>query len=241
MVQTPAEPLFPVLRWPSDLRRSDEPDGFRDLADLLLTHEPATGTLQLYDRDGASVALPYLGALPVARLQGPVRLLATLSQPWTSLFRTSDERGAAVGGTRDTGPTARVRDGRVVLGRARWTVPAAAIPRRRAGEGRAAHLARVDTWRTGQGIPQQCFVHLGTDRASGVPAKPFWADLRSPHALALLLREAERAARDDVAALVEVLPGPGDWWLTDESGRARATELAALLRLDRRHPVSKEA
>ncbi|MFE2305837.1 hypothetical protein [Streptomyces sp. NPDC059411] len=255
-LQAPAGPLFPYLRWPSDLRASataakrgphggpydgpgDGPGPGLDLTDLVLSHDPASDTLQLYDRHGASVALPYLGVMPPHVLSGPVRVLATLSQPWNTRYLTNGERlphdptrPPPAGVT----ATARAREGRLVTARASWRLPGAALPRPQTGEGTAAFLDRLDGWRREHGIPQQCFVRAEGTRGA-LPEKPFWTHLGSPHAVASLLK----TLGPDAAAVefTELLPGPGTHWLTDTGGRPRAVELAALLRLDQ--PDTEEA
>ncbi|MFF4578089.1 hypothetical protein [Streptomyces sp. NPDC001389] len=242
-LQAPAGPLFPYLRWPSDLRGPDAappgaPHPGLDLADLVLSHDPASDTLQLYDRDGANVALPYLGVMPLQVLHGPVRLLATLSQPWSTRYLTDGER-LPHDPTRPPpdGVTAtpRTREGRLVTARASWRLPAAALPRPAGGEGTAAFLDRLDGWRREHGMPQQCFVRA--EPAPGVlPEKPFWTHLGSPHAVASLLKSV--GADGGALEFTELLPGPGAHWLADADGRPRAVELAALLRLD--HPDPQE-
>lgn len=258
-LQAPAGPLFPYLRWPSDLRAPDraarrgphgdpyedpypdprgEPGPGLDLTDLVLSHDPASDTLQLYDRNGANVALPYLGVMPPHVLNGPVRILATLSQPWNTRYLTNGER-LPHDPTRPppAGVTAtpRTRQGRLVTARASWRLPSAVLPRPEAGEGTAAFLDRLDGWRREHGIPQQCFVRTEAARGA-LPDKPFWTHLGSPHAVASLLKTLN--SEGGAVEFTELLPGPGTQWLTDTDGRPRAVELAALLRLD--HPDPQE-
>ncbi|MBW5487000.1 hypothetical protein GPJ59_35555, partial [Streptomyces bambusae] len=255
-LQAPARPLFPALSWPSDLRgpaadtadtagptgpgRPGRPAGpDTDLSDLLLSHDPATDTLQLYDRrTGENIALPYLGVIPLDLLHGPVRLLATLSQPWSTRYLTNGER-LPHDPTRppptDVSATPRSRHGRLVTARASWRLPASALPRPEPGEGTAAFLDRLDVWRRAHGIPAEVFVRTSSAAPAAVPEKPFWTHLGSPHAVAALLKTLHGGGID-VVELTEPLPGPGLHWLTDTDGRPRAVELAALLRLDRPTP-----
>ncbi|MFJ2897784.1 hypothetical protein ACIO87_23200 [Streptomyces sp. NPDC087218] len=239
-LQAPAGPLFPALRWPSDLRAAgtaprdpEAPGPDLDLGDLVLSHEPATDTLQLYGPGGVPVALPYLGVIPLHLLQGPVRLLATLSQPWVTRYLTNGERMPYdPDSPPPEGVTARdrVRQGRLVTARASWRLPVSALPRPEKGERTAEFLDRLDVWRRASGIPQECFVRTATMTPGVLPEKPFWTHLGSPHAVASLLKAV--AAGVDVVEFIELLPGPGQHWLTDADGRPRTVELAALLRLD---------
>ncbi|KOU36487.1 lantibiotic dehydratase [Streptomyces sp. WM6378] len=222
MVQAPPGGLLPSLCWPTELRPSGHDDGI-GLAELLLSHDPGTGTLQLYGPDGRNVALPYLGSVVFDLLDGPVKLLATLSHPW--LVEPSWQRDAT---TASAGASPRAEHGRLVLERAAWRIPADSVPRPERGEATAAFLERFDNWRHAADIPLLCFVQLLGHRSS---QKPQWADLGSPHVLTALLKQIDASVR--TVLFTEQLPGPGQHWLADAmDGRRRAAELCALVRLD---------
>ncbi|MFF0866912.1 lantibiotic dehydratase [Nonomuraea sp. NPDC003560] len=206
-VQMPAARLFECVAWPSDL---GPPQG-RDLRGFAVTHDRRTGTLQVRDPAGARAAFVYLGAMPLPLLHGPVRLLATLTHPWIpASLETPGPPGT---------PAARMRQGRVVMSRARWRLPAAAVPRRTGSWAR--HLADLDVWRAAHAVPRQVFVRRGG-------RKPFWVDFRAPHTIALLDHELTGGEIE----LTEALPTREQHWVRDDSGRARAAEFVALVRLD---------
>ncbi|QLE70287.1 hypothetical protein FGW37_00465 [Streptomyces rectiverticillatus] len=228
MVQAPPGHLLPAFRWPTELR-PDGPDDSIGLADLVLSHDPGTGTLQLYGPGGRNVALPYLGSVIFDLLDGPVKLLATLSNPWLAEAPWHPS-GPATGG----GATPRATHGRLVLERATWRMPAASVPRPDRGEAPAAFLERFDDWRRAEGLPRLCFVQLQGPGAGA--SKPQWADLGSPHVLSALQKELEHEHEHEgsvrTVSFTEQLPGPGGHWLTGADGRRRAAELCALVRLD---------
>ncbi|RSN15582.1 hypothetical protein DMB42_01800 [Nonomuraea sp. WAC 01424] len=203
-VQMPAARLFERVAWPSDL---GPPQG-RDLRGFAVTHDRRTGTLQVRDPAGALAAFVYLGAMPLPLLRGPVRLLATLTHPWIPALPETSATAAA-----------RVRQGRVVMSRARWRLPAGAVPRRTGSWAR--HLADLAVWRAAHAIPRQVFVRRGG-------RKPFWVDFHAPHTVALLDHELTGGEIE----LTEALPTREQHWVRDGSGRARAAEFVALVRLD---------
>jgi len=218
--QTLRKAIFPGLRWPSDLPAAGDVDGDDgDLRSLTLTHDPVSHTLQLRALDGASIAVPYLGVIPQRRLQGPLRLLSTLSNPWTTAI---DDLRTQYGG--------RV-GGRIRLGRPELRVRADEIPRPRPGETAAAHLVRLDAWRRGLGAARQCFARVDAADGGRPAGKPFWVDLASALGVRMFLRETDMP--DAEVRLTEAAPDPRGSWLMDRAGRPRAVELASLVRLDR--------
>ncbi len=90
----------------------------------------------------------------------------------------------------------------------------------------------VRRWRRGLGLPDHVFVRVDTE------LKPCFVDLTSPvytRLLCTLLRAARAKGGDDAALTVtELLPGPGDAWLTDAAGHRYSSEL----RLQIRDPAS---
>ncbi|MEU0566197.1 lantibiotic dehydratase [Nonomuraea sp. NPDC005983] len=203
-VQAPAARLFERVAWPSDLG----PAQGRDLYGFVVTHDRRTGTLQAYDSAGARAAFVYLGAMPLPLLHGPMRLLATLTHPW--IPASPDAPGT---------PAGRVQQGRVVMSRARWRLPAGTIPRRTGSW--AEYLGDLAAWRAAHAIPRQVFVRHGRH-------KPFWVDFHAPHTVALLDHELTGGEIE----LTEALPTREQHWVRDGSGRARAAEFVGLVRLD---------
>lgn len=210
--------LGPLLRWPGDL--PDAVGAGRDLADLRLTREPASDTLVLRRRDGRPVVPLYVGAVPPNLVAGPAGVLITLGDPWIVGARTGREPTGA--------HLPRTGEGRVVLRRARWTIPPGDLPRRDAGEDDVDFLVRVESWRRRHALPPELFLTPRRDRRTIRPAarKPLWLRLDSLHSL----RAIERAVDADTALeLVEALPGRGQHWVRGDDGEPRAAEWVAFV------------
>jgi hypothetical protein len=226
-------PGRPRLAWPSDLpSTAADPDSV-PLSELTLVHDRHDGTLQAYGPGDEPVAFTYFGVTPEHLLSGPVRALLTLTDPWITLARVDAER-RAYDPPRPSGDgvsfTPRTVRGRLVLSRARWRVPATLLPRPAAGEtaagGSAARLlARADRWRRAHGLPAEVYWSAGYP--DGTRTKPMWLAFDSPAALWAL----HKAVRPDQPAvdLVEALPGSGQHWYRDGTGRSRTLELCALI------------
>ncbi|WP_432849065.1 hypothetical protein ACQPXB_00355 [Amycolatopsis sp. CA-161197] len=206
--QRPAVRSAPWLSWGAE-RPSAGPggvpiDGFR------VRHDLATGTLEVLDPAGRAAALSYLGAVPAHLLRGVPRVLQLLSDPWLSLGPWAPMPGA---GFRE-----RVTDGRLVLRRARWTLPASALPDVAGGPD-------VDFLRAGRmflaehGLPEQVFVRgLG---AGGVPqGKPQWLSFAHPLAAWTALKGLAGA---EELELTEALPAVSD------AGSRRVTEFLTVV------------
>jgi Lantibiotic dehydratase, N terminus len=104
-------------------------------------------------------------------------------------------------------PPGRVTIGRTVIRRARWTASAREL---------AAAGDDLADWALRRGLPRRVFARSPLER------KPMLVDFQSP-ALGRVLRRwsattAERAPSAQME-LTEMLPGPGDCWLEDETGR----------------------
>jgi Lantibiotic dehydratase, N terminus len=107
----------------------------------------------------------------------------------------------------------RITIGRTVWRRETWDIPAAAAPRRPVD---AAHWAR------GLGLPRRVFA------LSPGELKPIYVDFDSPVLTRILHRQLRRAATEFPARPVrftEMLPGPGDCWLADQTGQRYTSEL----------------
>jgi hypothetical protein len=101
----------------------------------------------------------------------------------------------------------RMTLGRTVIRRAHWTAPAREL---------AAADDDLAGWARRHGLPRRVFVRSPLER------KPMLVDLKSP-ALRRVLRRwsaatAERAPNARME-LTEMLPGPHDCWLQDDTGR----------------------
>jgi hypothetical protein len=116
---------------------------------------------------------------------------------------------------------ARVLVDDVVVRRAGWRVPVAALADATAGRGEH-HPERLARLLRERGVPRFAFVR------TPLAAKPFYVDLQAPLTLRNLSR-AVRALREQPAAwsvleLTEMLPGPDELWLTDPRGRRYTSE-----------------
>lgn len=228
-MQRPTLSTVPRLRWPVDLPDGD-PDAV-DIAGLSLSHDPETGTLQAYDRDGGPVAFAYLGTTPTYLLRGAVRLLCLLSDPWMTLGRADREVRAFDRVTTGEGARylPRIQHGRVVWARARWRLPAARLPRPDPGVSPLRFLADVERWRRRHGLPEEVFLVQITRGPRGVrKEKPQWLGFDNPHVVWAALRQI----RPDALAvdLVEALPGRDGHWNRDAAGAPVATEFTGLVR-----------
>lgn len=122
----------------------------------------------------------------------------------------------------NAGHTPRVTVDGLVLVRETWRTTVGATGLHTVKGERARYLA-VRRWRRALGLPEQVFVRVDTE------LKPTFVDLTSgvyARLLCTLLRGAHERGGDRVGLTVtELLPGPGDAWLTDAAGRAYASEL----------------
>lgn len=114
----------------------------------------------------------------------------------------------------------RLQVGRVVVRREMWNAQADAIP------GDATALA---AWARAQGMPRRVFVKTPMER------KPFLLDLDSAVLGRIAARHIRHAAGEDGdrnVRFTEMLPGPGECWLTGPEGGSYAAELR-LVAVDR--------
>ena len=121
----------------------------------------------------------------------------------------------------ETGHSPRVTIGRLVVARETWRLPAAGLGF--AGErDEGRRFARARQWRAEHGLPRFVFV------VSPAEPRPFYVDFDSPVYVAVLAKAMRRLAREQPEARVtvtEMLPTPGQTWLTDDQGRRYTAEL----------------
>jgi lantibiotic biosynthesis dehydratase-like protein len=128
------------------------------------------------------------------------------------------------------GHGARITMGRTVWRRETWDVPATQAPER-----------PEDTadWARHLSLPRRVFA-----LAPGEP-KPIYIDFASPVLTRILCRQLRRAASGfpgQPVRFTEMLPGPGDCWLTDQDGQRYTSELRLVaVDLERSAPRSSGA
>ncbi|MFE4778813.1 lantibiotic dehydratase, partial [Streptomyces sp. NPDC056716] len=167
------------------------------LRDLAVRHDPGTGHLVLLDAEGSRVHPVHTGMMAALFLPPTARLLFQLfgdlpgtTVPTWALFSPPPEHTP-----QDVVRTPRVEVGRVVVARAAWYVPSAAVPRRGKGEPEASHLLDLAAFFADHGIPARCFVSLLDPESwcedpwqTARLAKPTYLDLADPSLVALLGR-----------------------------------------------------
>ncbi|GAA3535393.1 hypothetical protein GCM10022222_18750 [Amycolatopsis ultiminotia] len=196
--QRPAVRSAPWLSWGAERPLAGTGgvpiDGFR------VRHDPATDTLEVLDPVGRTAALSYLGAVPAHLLRGVPRVLQLLSDPWLCQGPWDAPRP----------PGRRLRDGRLVLSRARWTLPVSALPN--VGDGPTVDFVRAGRRLCAEhGLPDETFVRGLA--ANGTPSgKPQWLSFAHPLAAWTALKGLGDAV---TAEFTEALPALG------EAGAAR--------------------
>jgi hypothetical protein len=128
------------------------------------------------------------------------------------------------------GHTPRVTVDKVVLSRECWNFDPASLAFAGDRDEAQRYLA-VRQWRLAHGMPRFVFAHTSVER------KPFFVDfdsLASADLLARSVRRAGRSAANPRVTVSEMLPEPGQLWLTDVDGNRYASELR-LVAVDRRH------
>jgi hypothetical protein len=129
-----------------------------------------------------------------------------------------------------TGHGPRITIGRTVWRRETWHIPAGHGPQR--PEAAAG-------WARDRGMPRRVFV------LSPCEVKPVYIDFDSPALTRILCRQLRRAAAvapDQPVRFTEMLPEPGDCWLTDQDGRRYTSELRIVaVDLRRRAPGASQA
>lgn len=229
--------LLPPLLVPGEPDDPARPDGLR-LDQTRLVHDPVDDTVFLVDPAGQPFGLTYLGLTPQHLLQGYLRLLATIANPWVNGAQTSDYTATMahdlVGACGDdVVHLPRRVAGRLVTRRESWVVPVSLLT----GESRrcdVALLRRLHSLRTAHGIPDEVFVHQlggGPDAMLGDAHKPTWLSFASTVSLESFwqwLRPGTTHVR-----VVEALPSRRQHLQVDRAGRPRVTEHAVFVRWDR--------
>jgi hypothetical protein len=111
----------------------------------------------------------------------------------------------------------RIEVGHVVVQRARWFVPAHAVPSRAAGETDGTFLLRLLAWLRREELPTACFVRAWGDDLRGEQAKtrkPMYIDFASGFLTGLFEREVRNAK---LVLFDEALPSPADAFLTERA------------------------
>jgi hypothetical protein len=123
-----------------------------------------------------------------------------------------------------------VYDGRIVMQRRIWTVPAAVLPLRERGESDAAYFARIDEWRDRNGMPDAVFAFVTRERGQVDPKdsklqrddyKPQFISFRNWFCVSVIEKLMSRI--DKILMFEEMLPGPEDMLTLD--GRRHPMEL----------------
>jgi lantibiotic biosynthesis dehydratase-like protein len=221
-----------TLGWPGDI--PEKASTAAPLADFTFTHHRSSGTLQAFDRDGTRSAFAYLGVLPQHLLTGTLQLFSHLADPWLTLVRAGSAEGYGHQPTppEDLDHHARRVSGRLVLERARWTVPVDLFPTPAASEPADRFLRRFVRWRRDAGVPDELFCRFiprTAPLAGASRQKPMWVGAANPHAVFALCRGIP--AGTGWVELTEALPSRRDLWYRDDDGRRRAVEFTAVLRL----------
>ncbi|HEY0698814.1 MAG TPA: lantibiotic dehydratase, partial [Micromonospora sp.] len=121
-------------------------------------------------------------------------------------------------------PTAhlpRVTIDRLVVARRTWRTTVADTGLAEVTGERDRFLA-VRRWRHRLGLPERCFVKIGTE------TKPCYFDLTGPlyaQTLCSMLRTAAQTGGDVSVVVGELLPDTSDAWLTDAAGHRYVSEL----------------
>lgn len=173
----------------------------------------------LVGRDGRRLLPAYLGGAALAFAPPLVQLVAAFGpgevKPLPLPRRPRRQGEATLLGRLLLGP--------LVLGRARWVLPAAPLARELAGLSAAGAFRAVDRWRSRHGVPERVFV-IERVRHPVVKDmfKPQYVDLGSPAFVALF--EAIVRAAGGSLVLEEALPAPSAF-PRDAAGEAWAVEL----------------
>jgi hypothetical protein len=116
----------------------------------------------------------------------------------------------------------RVTIDNLVVSREKWALPVAELAFATDTDESARYL-RVRAWAAGHGLPRHVFLRFTGE------LKPIYADLTSLASVDLLCRGLRRARRsagqDATVTITEMLPEPGQAWLTDAQGQRYTAEL----------------
>lgn len=225
--------VLPELQLPS------EPTSPRGVAleSLSLVHDPATDSLELWDDDGP-VGLAYLGLTPQHLLNGYLRWVALLADPWvrfppmTESYRTLTSGYQRLGNGEIRHEPREIMGRRLVTQRESWRMtPATLLDDTVEGDGLS--VRRVHEWRLRYGIPQKVFIQqLNTGGGTtNDRRKPQYVDFASRTSLASLWHWLDRRTRG--IRITEALPAVGEHPFHDPAGLPRVSELAVSLRWPR--------
>jgi hypothetical protein len=126
----------------------------------------------------------------------------------------------------------RRQQGRLVLRRASWKVPARQIPLRSGTEPEFEYFVRVQRWQAEHRLPDEVFARPSGMAAPVSPAarKPTWISFKSPHTLEVLRQMTDQGGES--ISFVEALPARRQHWVHDGSTTAagRVSEFMSLIR-----------
>ncbi|WP_447644597.1 hypothetical protein [Nocardioides zeae] len=204
------------------------------LEDAVLTHDAMSDTLALTDAAGEPFGLAYLGLTPKHLLQGYLRLLGALADPWINASPDVDYtvlmqgRLAALCGT-GVVAVPRVEHDGLVTRRASWIVPRELLPVPGGPGGDAGLVRAAHRLRDEHGMPEEVFVHQlgGWGTPMGGTRKPIWTSFASATALRVLQQTLAPETRH--LRVVEALPARSEHAQRDAEGRPVVAEHAALL------------
>ncbi|MES9604639.1 lantibiotic dehydratase [Actinomadura sp. NPDC000929] len=186
------------------------------LGELSVRLDPATEMPELlWAREGIRIVPHHLGMTAEFTLPRAARFLMRAFSPSYFVHSVAPPL-SAVGSSRPAAPAEeasavhepRVEVGRVVLQRARWTVPGALVPSRGSGESDAVFMERIAAWLRREGIPSRVFVRAWHTpfRVDDIKSrKPMYIDFASPWLLALFER---MTGPGRTVVLDEALPDP---------------------------------
>ncbi|SEM92185.1 lantibiotic dehydratase [Nonomuraea pusilla] len=191
------------------------------LNDLLVVHDGKTGLARLWSRERrAEVRTMHLGMMTEALLPPLARLLALgfgggyYVHPSIPLLAVPPQDAPE-----EIVAAPRVEVGRVVLERARWSVPSPLVPRRAKGRPDADYLLLMLGWLARHGMPARCFVRIrrhggpGTQWYFDRTRKPIYVDFANP--LLVLVFERTTADADGTVVFEEALPEVEDAFAGD--------------------------
>jgi hypothetical protein len=202
-----------VFAWPGEPFLASRTRLLR-AADVVLRHDPASGSLDVLDADGRAVALVYLGSVLPSPSWGIPYALTVLAQPYLIRRPGAALRDGSPGNVRHQ---PRYTVGRLILTRAAWWVRASWMRETWFARSGARRLLDVARECDAQGIPPSFFARghrplRPGELDGGLDArKPMWVDVRNPFCLDLLERTAAAA---EWVVLTEALPGPEHPWAT---------------------------
>lgn len=181
------------------------------LADLVIEHDPERDDARLTStRLGRRVRPLHLGMSSDFTLPRAAAFLVRALGSASLLHPTAPPLIPLLDGAPPAEPVhhPRVEVGRVVLQRARWLLPTAALPRRRPGTPDLEHLVELGGALRELGVPPRMFVRAWGGEIRGDVAKarkPVYVDLAAP----LLVAVFEQVANGSALVIIdEALPDP---------------------------------